>query len=134
MSASTHVIFRISSRLSEKLRAVGDSSMSESLRAKQMLILAVNELDSRHIGLILQLVSAMEEAYGKSVRSRQNDLIEPFEKMCNIIKCKVDAARVVVGLDDNERAKLIYKISKELFKKYRKLSLKTKKGYNNGIT
>lgn len=125
MSASTHVIFRISKKLSEKLRAVGDSSISESLQAKQMLILAVNGLDIRHLKLILQVITAMEGALGKSVRSRQNDLIEPFEAVCNIIKCKVDAACAVVALDDNERSNVICKISKELFTHYRRLRLKS---------
>jgi hypothetical protein len=114
MSASTHVIFRVSKHLSAKLKAFGDSSLSESLQAKQMLILAVNDLDRRHLGLVLQVVSAMEGEHGRSVRARQNDLLEPFEKACNIIKCKVDAACAAAELDDNERSKLICKISKDL--------------------
>jgi hypothetical protein len=114
MSASTHVIFRISKSLSAKLKTFGDSSLSESLQAKQMLILAVNDLDRRHLGLVLQVVVAMEGAHGKSSRSRQNDLLEPFEKACNIIKCKVDAACAAAELDDNERSSLICKVSKDL--------------------
>lgn len=114
MSASTHVIFRISKSLSSKLKAFGDSALSESLQAKQMLILAVNDLDRRHLGLVLQVVSAMEGSHGKSARSRKNDILEPFEKACNIIKCKVDAACVAAKLDDNERSKLICNVSKDL--------------------
>lgn len=118
MSASTHVIFRISSRLSEKLRAVGDSSMSESLRAKQMLILAVNELDRRYFELVKYVVAAMEESQGKSARSRQNDLLEPFERACDLIKSKVDAALMVTDLDENRRSKLIWEIAQGLCMQY----------------
>jgi hypothetical protein len=118
MSASTHVIFRISSRLSEKLRAVGDSSMSESLRAKQMLILAVNELDRRYFELVKYVVAAMEESQGKSARSRQNDLLEPFERACDLIKSKVDAALMVTDLDENRRSKLIWEIAQGLCVQY----------------
>ncbi len=114
MSASTHVIFRISKSLSAKLKAFGDISLSESLQAKQMLILAVNDLDRRHLELVLQVVSAMEVSHGKSVRSRKNDILEPFEKACNIINCKVYAVCVAAKLDDNERSKLICNVSKDL--------------------
>jgi hypothetical protein len=118
MSASTHVIFRISSRLSEKLNAFGNVSISESLQAKQMLILAVNDLDRRYLELVKYVVAAMEESQGKSARSRQNDLLEPFERACDLIKSKVDAVLMVTDLDENRRSKLIWEIAQGLCMQY----------------
>ena len=118
MSASTHVIFRISKGLAGKLKAIGDGSISESLQAKQMLILAVNDLDRRYLELVKYVVAAMEESQGKSARSRQNDLLEPFERACDLIKSKVDAALMVTDLDENRRSKLIWEIAQGLCMQY----------------
>jgi len=111
MSASTHVIFRISNGLAGKLKAFGDGSLSESLQAKQMLILAVNDIDRRYLELVKYVVAAMEESQGRSVRSRQNDLLEPFERACDLIKSKFDAALMVTDFDENRRSKLIWEIA-----------------------
>jgi hypothetical protein len=119
MSASTHVIFRISNRLAEKLKAFGDQSKSQSLQAKQMLILAVNDLDRRYLELVKYFVAAMEEAQGHSARSRRNDLLEPFERACDVIKSKVDAALKPSDLDENKRSRLIYEIVLESCEEYR---------------
>ena len=127
MSASTHVIFRISKELSQKLRVFGDHSKSESLKAKQMLILAINDLDRRHLELILRVVAAMERAGGKSARSRRNDILEPFERVCNIIKAKVDAVHLVAALNENKRHILMQKTCNKLIAYYIKLKFKTKK-------
>ena len=107
MSSTSHVIFRISSRLAVKLKAFGDGSISESLQAKQMLILATNDLDRRYLELVKYVVAATVEAQGKSARSRQNDLLEPFER------AKVDAALMVTDFDENRRSRLIWEIAHE---------------------
>jgi len=113
MSSTSHVIFRISSRLAVKLKAFGDGSVSESLQAKQMLILATNDLDRRYLELVKYVVAATVESQGKSARSRQNDLLEPFERACDLIKSKVDAALMVTDFDENRRSKLIWEIAHE---------------------
>lgn len=128
MSASTHVIFRISNGLARKLKAFGDSSLSESLQAKQMLILAVHDLDRRYLELVKYVVAAMEESQGRSVRSRQNDLLEPFERACDVIKSQVDAILIDdeirshlsehKGLDENKRSGRIYELAKRLCQQY----------------
>jgi hypothetical protein len=118
MSASTHVIFRISNGLSEKLKAFGGQSKSQSLQAKQMLILAVNDLDRRYLELVKYFVAAMEEAQGQSARSRRNDLLEPFERACDVIKSKVDAALMPSDLDENKRSRLIYEIVQDFCGQY----------------
>lgn len=129
MSASTHVIFRISNGLAGKLKAFGDGSLSESLQAKQMLILAVNNLDRRYLELVKYVVAAMEESQGRSVRSRQNDLLEPFERACDVIKSQVDAKLISdelmphnpdenKSLDENKRAGHIYEFAKRLCQQY----------------
>ena len=129
MSASTHVIFRISKGLAGKLKAFGDDSIRESLQAKQMLILAVNDLDRRYLELVKYVVAAMEESQGKSARSRQNDLLEPFERACDLIKSKVDAKLISddmthrnldenKGLDENKRSGHIYEYAKRLCQQY----------------
>ena len=128
MSASTHVIFRISNGLAGKLKAFGDGSLSESLQAKQMLILAVNNLDRRYLELVKYVVAAMEESQGRSVRSRQNDLLEPFERACDVIKSQVDAILIHNEmppyldenklLDENKRSGHIYEYAKRLCQQY----------------
>ena len=128
MSASTHVIFRISNGLAGKLKAFGDGSLSESLQAKQMLILAVNNLDRRYLELVKYVVAAMEESQGRSVRSRQNDILEPFERACDVIKSQVDAILIDdemrshlderKGLDENKRSGRIYELAKRLCQQY----------------
>lgn len=125
MSASTHVIYRISSGLSKKLKAFGDQSKSQSLQAKQMLILAINDLDRRYLSLVRNVVAAMEEAQGKSARSRQNDLLEPFERACDLIKSKLDAVAMVTDLDENRRTRLIYEIALQLCTQFQSGSAKS---------
>ena len=128
MSSTSHVIFRISSRLAVKLKAFGDGSLSESLQAKQMLILAVNGFDRRYLELVKYVVAAMVESQGKSARSRQNDLLEPFERACDVIKSQVDAILIDdemrshlderKGLDENKRSGRIYELAKRLCQQY----------------
>lgn len=124
MAANTHVIYRISKALAEKLSLFGEKSCSQSLQSKQMLILAVNDLDKRFLQLIQMVVNAME-SHGKSARSRQNDLLEPFERACDLIKSKVDAALMVKELDENQRCRLIFEIAQGLCRQYQPNSPKS---------
>lgn len=117
MAANTHVIYRISKALAEKVNLYGEKSYSQSLQSKQMLILAINDLDKRFLPLVQMVVSAME-SQGKSARSRQNDLLEPFERACDLIKTKADAALLVANLDENKRCRLIFEIAQGLCNQY----------------
>lgn len=124
MAANTHVIYRISKALAEKVNLYGEKSYSQSLQSKQMLILAINDLDKRFLPLVQMVVSAME-SQGKSARSRQNDLLEPFERACDLIKTKADAALLVANLDENKRCRLIFEIAQGLCKQYQANSPKS---------
>ena len=60
MSANAHIIFRASKALAESLDKCGETGKGLSLKAKQMVLLAVHDLDRRYMELVLAIVHAME--------------------------------------------------------------------------
>lgn len=130
MALSEHIIYRTSKLLKKRIEDFGDKTKSNSLKAKQMLILALNDMDKRHLPIVLEVVKVIESK-GLSARKRQNDILEPFETVCNDIRSKIEGAKLAVDLDENLRQQLIEKIAKRLCEMYKGKRITSKINYGS---